>query len=454
MTITSLAVVRTGGVPSANAVAAPYGPSGPTIAGTSYSQVAVDDEGSKTFTVNEYGLSLQPGVRMRASAVGTASWMEGTVISYNQTTRQLSFFADLSSGDIATYSSWTLNVAGEPGSVPDSPTFKNLAGRNGGFEVWQRGSSVSVAASTTAYTCDGWYLITGANQASTVSRQAGIADGSRYCARIQRNAGWNGTDGMFFAMPLDSDELVKARGKKLQLFFTVRGGGSWSAGSLHYAVYFGTGASPIKRGVTQFPGEINCFDDLVVGLSPGGPAIQVVAGPSQVMATDVTQAEILFYWVPVGTAGVDDWFEIDDLDLRVVVGANLATTFERSDFQMDFQRCLRHFETSYPYGTQPGTSGQVPPVAVCNSASIANNAFYANVMFNVRKRVIPSMMIWSYNGVLNRSTPANFSSDHPANSATLGAYNEHFIAIANSSGGAIASGSGGFVFHWALDAGI
>src|SRR5882724_3858859 len=61
--------------------------------------------------------------------------------------------------------------------VTISQPFKNLVGRNGGMEVWQRGTSVAVAASTAAYTVDGWYLATGANQAATVSQQGGLVTG-------------------------------------------------------------------------------------------------------------------------------------------------------------------------------------------------------------------------------------------------------------------------------------
>ena len=54
-----------------------------------------------------------------------------------------------------------------PGALPSG--FKNWL-INGGMEVWQRSagdspSSIAITASTTAYLCDRFYLITGANQA-------------------------------------------------------------------------------------------------------------------------------------------------------------------------------------------------------------------------------------------------------------------------------------------------
>src|SRR6266705_4303419 len=66
---------------------------------------------------------------------------------------------------------------------------RNIIGRNGGMEVWQRGTSISVLASTTVYTLDGWYCWTNANQACTVSRVTGLTSNSRFAAKFQRNSG-------------------------------------------------------------------------------------------------------------------------------------------------------------------------------------------------------------------------------------------------------------------------
>src|SRR5207302_1314184 len=133
----------------------------------------------------------------------------------------------------------------------------NMCGRNGGLEVWQRGTSVSVAASTTAYTADGWYLKTGANQACTVSRQTGLTGNSIYCARVQRNSGQTGTGVLTFGFPLDTDECIKAVSQKLVLQFTVAFGANWSpsSGTLTYNVYFGT-ATPTKQ-TNGYSGQTN-----------------------------------------------------------------------------------------------------------------------------------------------------------------------------------------------------
>lgn len=76
----------------------------------------------------------------------------------------------------------------------------NSAGKNaiinGGMDIWQRGTSVAIAAATAAangYNADRWDTSTGASQAITISRQP-TADTTnlpniQYCLRYQRNSG-------------------------------------------------------------------------------------------------------------------------------------------------------------------------------------------------------------------------------------------------------------------------
>jgi hypothetical protein len=101
-------------LPAATAEAAPYAAAGPQIAGTSLSTNSIDTVTIKNYTLEEFGRSFLPGVRVRASAVGHPGvYLEGIVTAWDG--QVLSLDGDLSSG-VGTYSDWTINVAGEPGS--------------------------------------------------------------------------------------------------------------------------------------------------------------------------------------------------------------------------------------------------------------------------------------------------------------------------------------------------
>ena len=130
MTIVSLTIARPavmteggGFVPSAVAVAAPYAPRGPIIAGTSDTAVTLISTGAASWVLNEPSLEFHEGARMRASVIGATNiWMEGLVLSYVPDTRLLTLGIDLSSGTGATFDEWTLNVAGQPGTAgPSGP---------------------------------------------------------------------------------------------------------------------------------------------------------------------------------------------------------------------------------------------------------------------------------------------------------------------------------------------
>lgn len=101
-------------LPSAVAVAAPYGPLGPLISGTSDTANTISASGTKTFAINEYNRSFAPGVRLRATSRADGAWIEGVAVSWNAVTRTVALTADLSSG-LGSRNDWNINVAGQRG---------------------------------------------------------------------------------------------------------------------------------------------------------------------------------------------------------------------------------------------------------------------------------------------------------------------------------------------------
>jgi hypothetical protein len=231
----------------------------------------------------------------------------------------------------------------------------NIAEANGGFEIWQIGTSIAVVASTTPY-CgpDRWSLYTGATQASVVSRQAGIVNGSRYAAKILRNSGQTGTGVLTFEFGLTTDEVTRCQGQLLALSFTAKAGANWSptSGTLSCGVYFGTGAA--RRRITSFVSETNPITG-TINLTTSA-AQKVVIGSGAAGAA-VTQGSITFNWTPVGTAGADDSFTIDDVRLDIIPSGTTAYSppVEHLDHGAYFLQCRQTYRQSYVEGTVPGT---------------------------------------------------------------------------------------------------
>ena len=226
---------------------------------------------------------------------------------------------------------------------------------NGGFEIWQRGAggsaSIAVPASTSAqYTADRWCLSTLANQACTVSQQAGLVDGSQYAGRIQRNSGQTGVGQLVFEQPFELAEIVKYRGKTITVNFLASTGANWSptSGKLSVSIFCGTGAVR-ARGGSGYTGEtapLNTFDNIAAGSA----AAAYSHTSASVIPTNTTQMTLYFFWTPVGTAGADDWFQIDDVMWSV---GTAAQPFDRRPFEAEYALCRRYYEKSFNYAIAP-----------------------------------------------------------------------------------------------------
>lgn len=280
--------------------------------------------------------------------------------------------------------------------------FKNVAGRNGGFEVWQLGTSVAVPASTVSYTADGWYVLTGANEATTISRQTGNTNGSSYACRVQRNSGQTGTATYVFGFPLDVDELKKMAGQSVLLQFNVSTGANWSptSGTLLVALFTGTGA-PVKQYAGSYAGSVTAISGST-NLAQSAAATTIFSNIAAI-TSNIGQAEIQFQWTPVGTAGANDWFQVDDVDLRVVPAglSGAKPAFERSDFVWDLQRCQRHMAMSYDYGTALGSAtlnGIEGGINFTRTGVPANISFPVHISFPGTMRATPTISYWDHAG--------------------------------------------------------
>jgi len=235
-------------------------------------------------------------------------------------------------------------------------SYRNILGRNGGFEVWQRWpSGVAIASGTSAgiYAVDGWCLQTGANQDCAVSPNNALTAGSRRSAYVQRLPGMTGTGLLIFEFPLDTDELACAWGQQVTLSFTALAGATWSpaGGTLLVSMRTGTGA-PAKRLTAPYTGETQVINAVAVTVPPGGPITRYTMTSPFIVPISTTQACVQFLWTPVGTAGATDLISFDDVQLEV---GSIATPFERRPFESELQACRRHYFKTFNYASAPAT---------------------------------------------------------------------------------------------------
>ncbi len=247
-------------------------------------------------------------------------------------------------GDV--YSASDVNDITGTINLLQTSTLSSQAGKNrvinGGMDIWQRGTSISAAASTTPYTADRWQIKTNANQACTISRQA-TGDTTnlpniQYCMRYQRNSGQTGTGTMYLANQFESIESIPFAGKAVTYSFYARKGSNYSPTSsiLGVTLYGGTGTD----------------QNIVTGAYTGGTSIssnnatltttwQRFTYTATVGAT-ITELSLFFSIDMTGTAGTNDYFEVTGVQIEL---GSYATTFSRAggSIQGELAACQRYY---------------------------------------------------------------------------------------------------------------
>jgi hypothetical protein len=213
---------------------------------------------------------------------------------------------------------------------------------NGGFDIWQRGTNI-VLGTFSAFTADRWLMnYSGKNTGMTTSRQA-TGDTTnlpfiQYCARVQRNSGETSTAGISLSQAVETSNTIPYVGKVVTFSFYARRGANFSGASnaMKAALYGGTGTDQnVVSGYTGF----NVIIDQSATLTTTWQRFQYTT----TINSANTEFSPYFEYVPSGTAGANDYFEITGVQLEV--GA-VATQFTRAGgtIQGELAACQRYFE--------------------------------------------------------------------------------------------------------------
>ena len=213
---------------------------------------------------------------------------------------------------------------------------------NSAFQNWQRGTSISVAASGTPYTADRWQVFTNASQACTVSRQL-VGDSTnlpsiQYSARVQRNSGQTGTGGIYFSQNFESINSVPFAGKTVTVSFYARAGANYSAASsvLSATMATGTGTDQnlIASGYTGAAYPVNSNATLTT-------TWQRFTYTGTVSST-ANEICLYFGFIPVGTAGANDYFDVTGVQIDIGSVALPFRTYAGT-IQGELAACQRYY---------------------------------------------------------------------------------------------------------------
>ena len=222
---------------------------------------------------------------------------------------------------------------------------------NGGFDIWQRGTSISVAGNSVAYTADRWTYAAGVNVATTISRQltndTTNLPNIQYCARVQRNAGQTGTAQSPFQQTIETVNAIPYAGKTVTVSFYARAGANYSptGNNLNLYLLSGTGTDQ-SRASSGFTGETYPINNQNFTLTTTWQRFTATG-------TVPTNSSELSIWInntPTGTAGTNDYFEVTGVQLEI---GSVATPFSRAGGTLsgELAACQRYYYRGYNAST-------------------------------------------------------------------------------------------------------
>jgi hypothetical protein len=223
-------------------------------------------------------------------------------------------------------------------SINSTAAGKNLI-INGGFDIWQRGTTFAGTTQSVGYTADRW-KVPALGQRS-YSRQPASLDGFEYCMRIQRDSASTFVSSTGIAETLETSNALLYRGKTLTISFWGRKGENFSAsGSLiQVRIDTGTLVNGSKIPGSNLTGQINI---LSVSQALTTSWQKFTYTTTQVVGSSQNNIAVSLEFIPAGTAGAADYFEV--AGVQVEVGSS-ATPFSRAggDIQGELAKCQRYY---------------------------------------------------------------------------------------------------------------
>ena len=237
---------------------------------------------------------------------------------------------------------YVCTVAGTPGTwqLSGVSVNENIAGKNfiinGGMDIWQRGTSFALS-SALAYSADRWCSYS--SSAITVSQQTSGLTGFQYALRMQRTSGSTTTSYSQILYNAESKNSYPLAGQTVTLSFWAKAGANFSGASnnINVGVESGTGTDQ-NQYYGYFTGATLPVNTTATLTTSWQRFTYTCAMPS-----NSTQFAVFFNYVPTGTAGANDYFDITGVQLEI---APQATPFSRAGGSIggELLLCQRYYQ--------------------------------------------------------------------------------------------------------------
>jgi hypothetical protein len=263
---------------------------------------------------------------------------------------------------------YVCTVAGTPGTwqLSGVSVNENIAGKNfiinGGMDIWQRGTSFALT-SYNVYTADRWTC--GNGTGITISQVSSGLTGFQYAMRSQRNSGVGAVTSINNIYNLETKNSIPMAGQTVTFSFWARAGANFSASGNALTAQLETGTGTDQNAWNGYYTGSAYPISVTPTLTTSWQRFSYTA----TLASTTTQVGLFFYYVPTGTAGANDYFDITGVQLEI---APQATPFSRAGGSIggELSLCQRYFYRlgtnsayeTYLMAANNGTSQVVMPI--------------------------------------------------------------------------------------------
>jgi len=286
--------------------------------------------------------------------------------------------------------SWVWNGATWDSPRSDNPPLAIPTGNviiNGGFDIWQRGTSVT-NCSEGVYFADRW--APNGYQNNRVSRVA-VASGSGPVSQFAIRSATRGTGSRaVITQKIESANAIPFRGRTVTLSFWVRhSAASWTSssgtsfGAFNYSLGWNTTTTDSSIGTDLW--DSNSNSSIAAGSFPTTFTKYTLTAT---VPSNVNNINVRFTMTGDGTAANDAfWYEVTDVQLEA--GA-IATPFRRNapSIQAELAACQRYYFRS---GNPSTSNGMVASAGFTFNSGVAS----CFVHFPVEMRVRPTSIDFS-----------------------------------------------------------
>ena len=292
-----------------------------------------------------------------------------------------------------------------------TPTVSNMAGRNriinGGFDVWQRGTSFSVNATgtTATYTADRWCLFPANTGFTAVAQVVSVSGGGLRVNCTTAAAYATTADVLSLQQRVEGYNCSDLSGEQVTVSFKVKTNKTGNYGVTLYAADTSTWGTP--QSITVSTADVETLYTLTF-TAQSGVVAAATEGLRLVICLAAGTARSGVYY-PTGGSQVNlldntsNYLEIKEVQLEA---GSTATPFEHRQYGQELALCQRYYCTpvGFNFKTVSGRTGGTP------ASRWTTNQVFANLPTPVRMRTTPTITLTGSFGIYGGGISGSLSS--------------------------------------------